>query len=544
MSISLPRLRLPGFFSHRTGRTARRHVRSYSACEAKRLEPRRLPSALPVVQMLSATTTDSKSITIDYKVDEPITAPTPVQFGIYRSANSQFNSNDSLVDTYTLVPPGALSGQMSVTLDQSGQPATSIGIHELTIPLPQGLPPYPQKPYVLVVANPGSSSATTEPGQTASFRVYTIGIVTHGGIQDPSWTHGPPWELETAYMMRHEGFDSVIAYNWALQSGTPGAAIKQSPRLARMILDVASKFPTADPVDLEFIGHSEGTVVNTYAIVKLEGQMTPQLKAGFIEDTLLDPHAANENVPGQQMSFAGPLAGLGSIIVNHYQAQADDPPAFIPAVVDQAQVFFEHSQATAGGIYNLWGQVPVRSDGPLVHYYNLTDMGVTHSGKTGVNYWYRNFIAPTLGEQAPLVQELQLNGQIDRAEVPTVTTVAVPTSRGAQARRAGQARADRVYGPEQIVQTSQPEFSGTAAPGSVIRLTLGPAATPWKSAVAGVTTANASGQWSLTTNHPLRNGQYRTLVAAFSRALATRPGLAIVPTQPLGRLVVDASPGL
>ena len=44
---------------------------------------------------------------------------------------------------------------------------------------------------------------------------YTIGIVTHGGIQDPSWTHGPPWELETAYMMRHEGFDSVIAYNWA-----------------------------------------------------------------------------------------------------------------------------------------------------------------------------------------------------------------------------------------------------------------------------------------------------------------------------------------
>jgi len=494
--------------------------------------------------MLSATTTDSKSITIDYKVDEPITAPTPVQFGIYRSANSQFNSNDSLVDTYTLVPPGALSGQMSVTLDQSGQPATSIGIHELTIPLPQGLPPYPQKPYVLVVANPGSSSATTEPGQTASFRVYTIGIVTHGGIQDPSWTHGPPWELETAYMMRHEGFDSVIAYNWALQSGTPGAAIKQSPRLARMILDVASKFPTADPVDLEFIGHSEGTVVNTYAIVKLEGQMTPQLKAGFIEDTLLDPHAANENVPGQQMSFAGPLAGLGSIIVNHYQAQADDPPAFIPAVVDQAQVFFEHSQATAGGIYNLWGQVPVRSDGPLVHYYNLTDMGVTHSGKTGVNYWYRNFIAPTLGEQAPLVQELQLNGQIDRAEVPTVTTVAVPTSRGAQARRAGQARADRVYGPEQIVQTSQPEFSGTAAPGSVIRLTLGPAATPWKSAVAGVTTANASGQWSLTTNHPLRNGQYRTLVAAFSRALATRPGLAIVPTQPLGRLVVDASPGL
>ena len=58
--------------------------------------------------------------------------------------------------------------------------------------------------------------------------------------------------------------------------------------------------------------------------------------------------------------------------------------------------------------------------------------------------------------------------------------------------------------------------------------------------LAGVTTANSSGQWSLTPIHSLRNGQYRTLVTAFSRTLATRPGLAIVPTQPLGRLVVDA----
>ena len=115
----------------------------------------------------------------------------------------------------------------------------------------------------------------TDPEQTASFRVYTIGIVTHGGIQDPSWKHGPPWEIETAYMMRHEGFDSVIAYNWVLQSSTPGAAIKQSPRLARMILDVASKFPANDPVDLEFIGHSEGTVVNTYAIVTLATRDDP-----------------------------------------------------------------------------------------------------------------------------------------------------------------------------------------------------------------------------------------------------------------------------
>jgi hypothetical protein len=495
-----------------------------------------MSAATPAIQMLSATTTNSKSVTIEYQVNQTPDAANPIQFGVYRSSTAQFSSSDSLVDTVTLAAPGTASAQGAITVDQNGQPATALGTHELTIPLPQGLPPFPEKPYVLVVADPSSPSATTNPEQTASFRVYTIGIVTHGGIQDPSWTHGPPWEIETAYMMRHEGFDSVIGYNWVNQSSTPGAAIQQSPRLARMILDVASKFPANDPVDLEFIGHSEGTVINTYAIVTLQHEMTPQLTSGYIEDTLLDPHAANENVPGQQMSFGGALGGIASVIVNDYQAIANDPPAYIPSIVDEAQVFFQHSQATASEIYNLWGQVPVKSDGPVVHYYNLTDIGATHSGKTGVNYWFRDFIAPTLGDQAPLIQELQLNGQIDDAKSPTATEVSQTTL----AQRANNARANRVYGPAQVVQSDQPEFSGTAAPGSLIRLGLSPAAKPKDLTLVGVTTANSSGQWSVTPRHSLRNGQYRTLVTAFSRALATRPGLAIVPTQPLGRLVVDA----
>jgi hypothetical protein len=493
-------------------------------------------ATMPAVEMLSATTTDSKSVTIEYAVNQTPSAANPYQFGIYRSNDGQFNSSDSLVDTVSLASPGSTSGQGAITVDANGQPATAVGTHELTIPLTQGLPPFPEKPYVLVVANPGLPSATTDPEQTASFHVDTIGIVTHGGIQDPSWKHGPPWEIETAAMMRHEGFDTVLNYNWVLQSSNPGAAIKQSPRLARMILDVAKKFPAGDPVDLEFIGHSEGAVVNTYAIVTLQREMTPQLTSGYIEDTLLDPHAANQNLPGQQMSFGGVLGGLARDIVTNYQAEAKDPPAFIPSIVDGAQVFFEHSQATAGEIYNLWGQVPVKSDGPVVHYYNLTAMGVTHSGKTGVNYWFRNFIAPTLGNQAPLVQKLQLNGQIDNTESVAATTDNPSTL----VQRGNNTRANRVYGPEQVVDSSQPQFSGTAAPGSIIRLALGPAAKPMELTLAGVTTANSDGQWSLTTRHSLRNGQYRALVTAFSRKLTTRPGLAIVPTQPLGRLVVDA----
>ena len=62
----------------------------------------------------------------------------------------------------------------------------------------------------------------TTPEQTASFRTYTIGIVTHGGIQNTSWKHGPPWELQIAYEMKREGYDAVIPYNWVAQSNHPG----------------------------------------------------------------------------------------------------------------------------------------------------------------------------------------------------------------------------------------------------------------------------------------------------------------------------------
>ena len=531
------------FLYQSSRRATRRRVRAFQMTMSESLEQRLAmnasTAAIPAIAMLSATTTDSKSVTIEYQINQTPNATNPLQLGIYRSSNNQFDSSDSLVDTVTLASPGISAGQGDITVDQNGQAATAVGVHELTIPLAQGLPPYPEKPYVLVVADPSSASATDEPQQSTSFRVYTIGIVTHGGIQDSSWRHGPPWENETAYMMRREGFDSVIAYNWALQSSTPGAAIKQSPRLARMIMDVASKFPANDPVDLEFIGHSEGTVINTYALVTLQHEMTPQLQSGYIEDILLDPHAANNYVPGQQMSFGGVLGGLANVIVTDYQTDAGDPPVFVPSIVDEADVFFEHSQATPSEIYNLWGQVPVKSEGPVVHYYNLTAMGATHSGKTGVNYWFRDFIAPTLGNQAPLVQELQLNGQIDNTTVPSTTSV----SQSLLLQRASRARADRVYGPAQVVTSSQPELSGTAAPGSIVRLALSPAARPMHLDLAGVTTANSNGQWSLNPRFSLRNGQYRTLVTAFSRGLVSRPGLAMVPTQPLGRLVVDTSAG-
>src|SRR4029077_7981998 len=119
-----------------------------------------------------------------------------------------------------------------------------------------------------------------------------------------------------------------------------------------------------------------------------------------------------------------------------------------------------------------------------------------------------NFIVPTLGNQAPLIQKLQLNGQIDQATLASTITSNASAGERASANQSTAARSDRVYGPAQILQTNQPEFSGTAAPGSVVRLSIGPVTKPWDTMPAGVTTANENGQWSLTTHRPLRHGQY------------------------------------
>ncbi|WP_165229634.1 hypothetical protein [Aquisphaera insulae] len=477
-------------------------------------------SIAPPLTMLSATTADSKGVTVTYRVDSP-TTPT---FRVFRSADQDLDAGDSLL--------GSLAPR-ATTLDDAGHPAGSVGTHTLTIPLPGGLPIGPRQPYVLVV----SGDATTAPAGSAdlaSFRKYTIGVVTHGALINASWKNGPPWQLQTAKILQREGFDAVIPFNWAYVSSQPGKAPAQGVRLAGKILDIAESFPAGSVIDLQLIGHSEGAVVNTQAIVALEGSMTPGLRAGYLEETMLDPHAASNNIPGQASDSGGLVGGIARQVVRDYQRRANDPPAYVPAGVDAAQVFYQHSKASVHNqIYNLWGQVPVAnfSDAPIA-YYNLTAAGAIHSGKYGVSLWYRNFVAPTLGEQSPLVRELTLTGSVEDA-----------TPMAANAGRTGPLAARRAaaWATTRAVATNAVTFSGTAAPGSQVRVYIGPAANPSTIAPAGRTAADASGRWTFTT-HDLAGGTYRAVAMSYSRPLQSRPGLAIVPMTPLGRFTVSGRP--
>jgi hypothetical protein len=273
-----------------------------------------------------------------------------------------------------------------------------------------------------------------------------------------------------------------------------------------MVTQALSQFPANAPVDIQFIGHSEGTVVNTQALVRLGSDLPPQLKAGWIEETLLDPHAANTSSRQQYSVAHNPLGWLAKGLIDSYQAKAHDPEPFVPAFVDQSQVFYQQNPAsrdrnTNGHIYNLWGEVPVTG---ATTYFNLTAAGATHSGKTGVAEWYITHVVPSLGDGAPLVRQDTLSGGL--AQSGSTSGIDTPT------------------------------FTGSSAPGSIVKLFVAPANKPGELVHAGRTIAGTDGRWSITAP-VLPGGRYRTLAIAWLPRDA-RPRLDMVPTAPLGMLVV------
>jgi hypothetical protein len=472
------------------------------------------PSAATPVVMESATTADSRSVTIVYDVVVPPGPTDPLSFQIDRSAVAQFDASALPVGGETIVAPG----DGTPTLDLDAQPAASPGQHRLTIPIPGGLTLNPEHPYVLAVADPAAALASGDPRATASFRTFVIGVVTHGGNQGTHSKYAPLWELVMADSLKREGYDAVIPLNWVSSSNHPGAAAKQGLRLARRIRDVARRFPASDPVDLHLIGHSEGAVVNTVALERLSTQTPPQIRAGYIEDTLLDPHAANNRFSGQQYGVQqGPLGWLARALIRDFQARAKDPIVKIPPIVDDAQVFYQRNPASRahgvnGNIYNLWGEVPVR--GPA-HYFNLTADGVTHSGKTGIVWWYERNVVPLLGDGAPQVQARVLTG----APSPAVQ---------ASGRRAGSGW---------VTETHRPTYSGTGLSGSRVYLFVGPADQPSALAEVGNTTIGADGHWTLQ-SRTLASGRYRFLAVAVPPRHPVGPRLMMRPTAPLGLLTV------
>ena len=476
----------------------------------ERLDARQLLTVTipaPQVTMLAVSTTDSQNVTITYDVKTPQSSL--ITLGFYRSADTSFNKTEDIpVESVVALP----------TLDSAGNSLSAVGVHTVSLPITGGLPLNPTHPYVLAVANPTAASAA-DPTATASFRTYTIGIVTHGGIQIGAYNkNGVPWANGMAQTLLKQGYDAVIPYNWVAASNTAGAAAKQGPKLAKKIQELSVTFPAGSPVDLHFIGHSEGAVVNTQAIVALAAKPTPQVAAGYWQDTLLDPHAANPDFTGKQYSTGGFLGPIAKYSIDNFQARARDPLAYIPERVNSADVYYQQSPAyldhnSNHGIYNLWGQVPVKGDAV---YYNLTPSGIVHSGKNSVYSWYQNFVVPTLGDGGTGIKDAAITGSI----VTTAATSIVPAS------------ASTTPVPPSTDATN-PTYAGTAQPGSPVLIRVSHTNRDDLRTVAR-TTADANGNWSAKIGD-VPGGSYR--VVAVSRVTGSyagkRPVMAVVPLGPL-----------
>ena len=403
------------------------------------------------VVMLGASTIDSKGVAVTYQVEGAALA-SPPSLGVYRSSDASFSADDTGVGLAT-----------APAVDAAGQASTAVGVHTVTVPLPGGLPPNPEHPFVVVVANPGEAGAT-DPGRSADFRVYTIGVIVHGGIQPESWANtGPPWEATMAKSLRAEGYDLVIPWNWVGESGHPGAAATQIPRLAKTIDAAVAGVPAGSPVDLHLIGHSEGTVIVSQALLHITP--TPALAQGYTELTLLDPHPAGNGVKGGLYSIEGGLVGaIARSEIRSFQAKANDPVPYIPGNVDDAQVYFQHPPDQLappnGGIYNLWGVVPVAAaPGVPVHYADLTGSGISHAGDFGVPTWYQTDVVPLLGDGPAFVNPGALTAT---AETPT-----------------GEGRTN---------------FWGTATPGASVTILAAPMGSGTPVAI-GRSMADAQGHW-------------------------------------------------
>jgi hypothetical protein len=284
--------------------------------------------------------------------------------------------------------------------------------------------------------------------------------------------------------------------------------------VGRLVELAASHAPAGEPVDVHFIGHSEGTVVNSVGIRYIETHETGPLAAGYLKATLLDPHAANNNAPGgRQYSVSDGLLGdLARWIIDGYQQKAKDPLPVIWDNVEAAEVFYQHTPISAAkgsndGLYNLWGQVPVpvRGDVP-VRYYNLTGVGISHTGAVDVRDWYQVHVVPTLGDNSGFTDPTLLTG-----------------------------------GPAAGLQAAQdrpPVFQGSAAPGAHVRLRATSRSSP-RPIVLGGAVADEAGHWSVT-SRPLPDGTYRVVAKGVAIADPTWPRVLVLPRARLGTIAVAA----
>ncbi|HEY7327367.1 MAG TPA: hypothetical protein VH592_07005 [Gemmataceae bacterium] len=376
----------------------------------EQLEDRIVPSSTPSIDLTYATTTDSRTITMNYTVNNGSLVGHDVSLSIYRSSAYDSLTGAQLIGTVTIpgfdktdLSAGTHTGVKVALTAPNGQPVTS-------------LTPNTALPFIVVVANSDGSSA--------SFETHVLGVIVHGSEFDPIQillNQAPPWELQMAAALQAiDGYEAVIPFNWIRLCIIPSPLAVQmaSNMLYQQVVaqadQLASQHP-GDVVDINFIGDSRGTVVVSQVLQALNGTTDPALQGGFMQMTLLDPHPANRMddlfrwIPS--LSQANDLALLGFLI--DYLSQ--DPQIVVPPNVDRVLDFDEQTPPGQSGFLNgflathdptqllefmfsLWGEQAasiIDQSDVAIEQTNLTNVflpGLGLIGHAEVPLWYMNYV--------------------------------------------------------------------------------------------------------------------------------------------------------
>jgi hypothetical protein len=311
-------------------------------------------AVLPDVVVDSLSTTDSRSLTVDYHVDfENVTEPLTINF--YRSPTPQFDPNHNIL--------------LATQIDYD----PAIGTHEdKDIPISGGLAPNTLMPYVLAVANQDNAVAETTTGNdTAFFRTYVIGAVAVGFDPSSLFTSTPATWVQTmaSSLITQDGYQAAIPFTWDSAYPDPQLIIDAGNTLAGEIMQAAESIPNLQPndvIDLHLIGHSRGSVVVSEAIQDILADPPPllnptpaetSLTRGYYKITLLDPHPANLlNLPDANIApLSLPISfssiaydeGILSLAAAYYyfEYKVQDPTVFIPSRVNEADILYEKTDA-------------------------------------------------------------------------------------------------------------------------------------------------------------------------------------------------------
>ena len=491
---------LNGHKRNRVSRSA--HLNSLHPNALEVLEARQLmASNILTVEKLTPIT--GGQLQVSYSLMEESSLTSSLNFDFYRSTDPNFDSSDKWI------------GSKSTTASSD----LSAGSHLVSTDLGVAMRPDPSRPYVIVVGRAsGLLQETLVSDNSAMFRKYTIGVISHGGIQG-SHNNIPQWEAKIGWKMQDYGYDAVIPFNWAGDSYTPGAAGKQGPRLARKIQLTAENLPADTSIDLDYIGHSEGSVVVSQAALWLQKHPTANFNTGYQRMTLLDPHAANPEAPNNAESVSGGLAGwFTKRLISWYKGNARDPLVRVPTNINEADVYYQRTPLSVnpvnGGLYNLLGQVPVIG---TARYIQLNSAGISHSGGGGVNTWFYFNALPAFqtGDQP-------VNPSILEAQSVTVQN-------GSWNRK------------NLITTDTQATWSGISAPGAEVRLYLASASSkPENSRPVASAVANSTGQWSLQPSSAVKPGVYQVNIRALVASGLPRENFKLLPTIRMGKMTIPS----